>query len=230
MSEGSKRKKKKGLLRRITRSNAFHQFIVFLLRYLGTAFIYLYGLTWKIERVNEDKSQHALFLLWHQNILAMYSRMFEGIAFLVSHSKDGDYITAPSEMFGFKAIRGSAARGGMKAAKEIIRVAKERSVLIVTDGPKGPAHVVKEGALFLAYYTKLPLVPIVMDVDRVYEFSSWDRFRFPKLFARIRIRYGDPIYIENKEDITGKYNLVQNAMTELTRINRLKNLPDENKI
>ncbi len=219
-------RKKKGPLRRFFKSRFVHATLSLIAKYLGTLLLYLYSLTWRIERINEDKDLHTLYLLWHQNILMMISRKFEGMAFLVSLSKDGDYVIGPAEMMGFKAIRGSAARGGMKAAKQIIRTAKERSVLIVTDGPKGPAHQVKEGALFLAYYTQLPLVPMAIDVDRVIEFKSWDRFRLPKPFARIRIRYGDPIYIETKEEISSKYNLVQSAMLELTRINRFKNLPE----
>ncbi len=221
-------RKKRGPLRRFFKSPFVHATLSLITKYLGSLLIYLYGLSWRFERINENRNQHALYLLWHQNILTMHCRKFEGMAFLVSLSKDGDYVTGPAEILGFKAIRGSAARGGMKAAKEIIRVAKDCSVLIVTDGPKGPAHVVKEGALFLAYYTKLPLVPIAVDVDRVFEFKSWDRFRLPKPFARIRFRYGDPIYIQTKDDLLVKYNLVQTAMTELTEINRFKTLSENN--
>jgi len=57
------------------------------------------------------------------------------------------------------------------------------------------------------------------DIDREKVFKSWDSFRLPKIGAKIFVSYGNPIWINSKEEIESKFDEVQKAMEELTKIN-----------
>jgi lysophospholipid acyltransferase (LPLAT)-like uncharacterized protein len=84
----------------------------------------------------------------------------------------------------------------VKGLKGILRAAREGKVLGFTpDGPKGPRHEFKWGALTAAQLTGLPLVTIGVGADRAWYLNSWDRFMIPKPFSSVRIRYGAPRWV-----------------------------------
>jgi len=118
---------------------------------------------------------------------------------IISSSRDGDYIAEPAKLLGYKVARGSSTRGGNKALKEMVSLAKNHSFGITPDGPKGPPFVVKEGALVLAYLTGLPIYALQVSVSKAYVFKSWDGFVLPLPFARISVIYSEAIYVRSKE-------------------------------
>jgi hypothetical protein len=88
--------------------------------------------------------------------------------------------------------------------KGILRAAREGKELFFTpDGPTGPRHEFKWGALATAQLTGLPVVPIGVGADRAWYLKSWDRFMIPKPFSSLRIRYGAPRWVprDASEDI-----------------------------
>ena len=66
---------------------------------------------------------------------------------------------------------------------------------ILADGPRGPARVLKMGAVVMARDTRAPIISITWGADRCWVLNSWDRFLIPKPFSRIVIRYAEPIWI-----------------------------------
>jgi lysophospholipid acyltransferase (LPLAT)-like uncharacterized protein len=68
--------------------------------------------------------------------------------------------------------------------------------VVTLDGPRGPRHKVKDGALFLAHRTGAPLVPVRAFARPCVRFNSWDRFALPLPFARVRLVFSDPYHIE----------------------------------
>jgi lysophospholipid acyltransferase (LPLAT)-like uncharacterized protein len=138
-----------------------------------------------------------IFVFWHGQMLPLvHHHRNEGIVVLVSEHTDGEYITRVIHRHGFGTARGSSTRGGAKGLKGILRAAREGKELGFTpDGPKGPRHEFKWGALVAAQLTGLPLVPIGVGVDRAWYLKSWDRFMSPKPFASLRIRYGAPRWV-----------------------------------
>ena len=138
-----------------------------------------------------------IFCFWHGQLLSLvHHHRNEGIVVLVSDHKDGEYITRVIHRHGFRTARGSSTRGGVKGLKGILRAAKEgREMGFTPDGPKGPRHVFKWGALVAAQITGLPLVTITVGADRAWYLRSWDRFMIPKPFAKLRIRYGAPRWV-----------------------------------
>ena len=138
-----------------------------------------------------------IFVFWHGQMLPLiHHHRGEGIVVLVSEHADGEYVTRAIHRHGFKTARGSSTRGGVKGLKGILRAARDGEDLGFTpDGPKGPRHEFKWGALVAAQLTGLPVVTISVGADRAWYLKSWDRFLIPKPFSTVRIRYGAPRWV-----------------------------------
>lgn len=138
-----------------------------------------------------------IFVFWHGQLLSLvhYHRN-EGAVVLVSEHSDGEYVTQVLHRLGFETARGSSTRGGAKGLRSILRAARAGKVLAFTpDGPKGPRHEFKWGALVAAQISGLPVVPITVGAERAWYLKSWDRFMIPKPFSKLRIRYGAPRWV-----------------------------------
>ena len=169
--------------------------------------------------------EKVIYAFWHRNIISlMYLHRGEDIVILASSSRDGELIAGPAKLFGYKAARGSSGRKGSSATRKLIKLAKENSIGITPDGPKGPPEKIKDGVTFLSYFTKLPIIPVAVDINKEKVFKSWDRFRLPLFFSKINITYGEPIYINTKEEIEGKKEFLQNTLDELTIKNIVRKL------
>jgi hypothetical protein len=105
----------------------------------------------------------------------------------------------------------------------MVKYSKKYSLAISPDGPRGPSEKIKDGLLFLAYSSKLPIIPVAADISREKVFNSWDKFRLPKPFSTVNISYGEPIYIQSKDEIVSKQDYVQQKIDELTENNKIKN-------
>ncbi len=146
--------------------------------------------------------------IWHEQVLtvmAAHAHQEPYIA-LASRSKDGEYAAHVANKFGFYAVRGSSRgrrgdKGGKEALTEYIeKLSQGISGGITIDGPKGPRHVCKPGIVIMSHKTGSPIVPVIAEASRYWEFNSWDRFKLPKPFAKIKIIYGEPIKIEKRND------------------------------
>ena len=154
--------------------------------------------TWRIrvEGANpyDARDAHApvVFVAWHRG-LVMALAMFRGRGLLapVSRSRDGDWTSAVLHFLGFDvSLRGSSSTGGGALLRALMRaVARGRTVGLLTDGPRGPAGVVKPGALALARTTGARLCPLRFDATRGFEFASWDRALLPAPFATVTCRF-----------------------------------------
>ena len=143
------------------------------------------------------KGEAVIFAFWHGQLLSLvHHHRNEGIVVLVSEHDDGEYITRVIERHGFGTARGSSTRGGAKGLKRILRSAREgRDLAFTPDGPKGPRHVFKWGALVAAQISGLPVIPLAVGADRAWYLKSWDRFMIPKPFSSLRIRYAPPRWV-----------------------------------
>ena len=58
---------------------------------------------------------------------------------LISGHRDGQIISKVGAIFGIQTAVGSSSKGGMRAAREMMRLARDGHSLFVTpDGPRGP--------------------------------------------------------------------------------------------
>jgi lysophospholipid acyltransferase (LPLAT)-like uncharacterized protein len=91
---------------------------------------------------------------------------------LISQHKDGEYISQIMSWFGFKSIRGSSTRGGSLALRKMAKEMRSGSHGAITpDGPKGPRHKSKEGAILLASLTGSPLIPVAFSSSKKKHFQ-----------------------------------------------------------
>lgn len=149
-----------------------------------------------------DEGNPVVFALWHGRLLpCTYYHRGQGVATLISRHRDGDYISGVVRGWGYQVIRGSSSRGASDALRRLARSVRQgRSVAITPDGPRGPRERMKMGVLSLAQLTGVPIVPVASGADRAWWFGGWDRFLIPRPFARLRIRYGDPVHVPRDAD------------------------------
>ncbi len=167
------------------------------------------------------KGQPVIFAFWHGQLLPLvHHHRNEGVVVLVSEHTDGEYITRVIRRHGFGAARGSSTRGGVKGLKGIVRAAREGKDLAFTpDGPKGPRHVFKWGALVAAQLSGSPVIPLSVGADRAWYLKSWDRFMIPKPFSNLRIRYGAPRWVPREateEDLMSLASELEEELREMT--------------
>lgn len=162
--------------------------------------------TLRVTRRNADvffdpqlRAQRPIVLLWHDEIFPLIpTHANERFACVVSQSRDGEILAQVLERFGFATVRGSSSRGGLRAliAAKKYMAATGCGVIFTADGPRGPRHKVKPGAVFLAEHAGSPIVPVRVLMDNAYTFDrSWDKFQVPWPWSRCQIRYGHPFYL-----------------------------------
>ncbi len=133
--------------------------------FIGAMFIRLLHATLRVRHVrvaNIEKVPQYILAFWHQHLLLMlHSRYRRPINVIISRSRDGETIARVFDWYGVESARGSRTRGGSAALREMIRVAREgRNIVFTPDGPKGPPRIAKEGVVWAARATGLPIIPI----------------------------------------------------------------------
>lgn len=181
---------------------------------------------WEVEgREHYDawigSGRTALYVLWHGRLLpCSYFHRHQGLATLISRHRDGDYIARVVEGWGFRAIRGSSSRGGVPAVRRMVHLLRQGVPLAVTpDGPRGPMRRIKVGPLRAAQLAGVPLVPVTAGADRAWWFGGWDRFLVPRPFARIRLRYGEPVWVPREappEEVERLATVLEERLNRLT--------------
>lgn len=171
-----------------------------------------------------------IFVMWHEQVIACMNghRNTEPYLALASRSKDGDYAAFVAKKMGFTPVRGSSNKkrqdkGGKEAMALYVEKLKEGLCGGLTvDGPKGPRHKCKPGAVIMAKLTGAPILPVVAVANRYWEFNSWDKFKIPKPFAKIIMCYGEPIQVEadaSEERIAQVCEEVNQSLIKLTEAN-----------
>ena len=137
---------------------------------------------------------------WHGSMLVgWFLHRSEGgarVAALVSQSEDGAILSAVLVRWGYELIRGSSHIGGKEAMQLMTAALNDgRSLCITPDGPTGPRHQMKMGAVRAAQRAHVPLFLVGIAAGRKKELKSWDRFEIPMPFSRIEVQYSDPILV-----------------------------------
>lgn len=192
-------------------------------KYLAAGLIRIIGKTWRYNLLTPKPKEKVIYTFWHRNMLPLlYQHRNNNVVILISSSNDGELISGPAHLLGYKTVRGSSSKKGGLAVRKLIKQGNKFDIAITPDGPKGPAEKIKDGVTFLAYFTKLPIVLVAVDMEKEKVFNSWDKFRFPHLFSKVNITYSDPIHIESKADIKQNKKLIQKTLDELTIKNKVR--------
>jgi lysophospholipid acyltransferase (LPLAT)-like uncharacterized protein len=163
------------------------------------------ALTWRVQRTGDSGFSRLrselpwLVAMWHGRMLSLMPLRWHrgrGIQVLVSPSDDGGLAQRALRRFRYRIVRGSLSRGGARALREMHDLVAAGGQLVVTpDGPRGPRHGMNVGIAWLARSSGAPILPVGVAVDRAWRLRSWDRFTIPKPFARLRVVYGEPVFV-----------------------------------
>jgi len=184
-----------------------------ILRFIGNIFLSFFVnfvcRTLKLSFYNNEKfekliSENKAFVIafWHGDMLIpWFIHRNKNITALVSSSKDGELLVNLLLSWKYKVIRGSSNKGGKEALQEMLNAAKNNCSLAITpDGPKGPNHIMKAGAVIVAQRNSLPLILVASEISKYKSLKSWDKMKIPYLFAKTSIVYSDPIFLPKELD------------------------------
>lgn len=146
----------------------------------------------------QKEGRNFVMSFWHGSmVIGWYLHKNHNCSALVSKSKDGDVLTHVLEKWGYKVVRGSSHVGGNEALVMLLDLIEQNySVAVTPDGPTGPIHKMKAGAVIVAKRENVPLILVGIGSSRKIVFKSWDKFEMPLPFSRGLVVYSDPIYIE----------------------------------
>jgi lysophospholipid acyltransferase (LPLAT)-like uncharacterized protein len=135
-----------------------------LLSFLGYLFLRALHATMRVRHVNVENlngTPRYILAFWHRHILlSLHSKWRVPTTAIISRSKDGEIVSGVLTFYGAETARGSSTRGGDVALREILRAIQAgKNIAFTPDGPKGPSQVVKEGVIYVAKVSGLPIVP-----------------------------------------------------------------------
>ncbi len=165
----------------------------------------------------EGTPQYIL-AFWHRHQMPILgrSRWTHPITVMTSRSKDGQIISDVLAHFGVQSARGSSSRGGSAALRGILREARAgKNIGFTPDGPRGPSGVAKDGVIFAAQTSRLPIVPIGFAARKYIQLRSWDRMVIPKPFSMGVFTYGEPIVVPRNGDVEEWRLLLERTLNEL---------------
>jgi len=202
----------------------------FLIRVADLTFFVLINLIGRTIKFEVEGFEHhqsviasgklPIYTFWHDRIFTTtyWWGWCRGVV-LTSQSFDGEYIARFIQRFGYGAVRGSSTRGGIGAVVEMARIMRAGfPTCFVVDGPKGPPHIAKMGAVLLAKRTGHPVLPVTMALHRLWELPSWDSFQIPKPFTRAKIFVASPIHVAedaNDAELERKRTELQQVLDDL---------------
>ena len=134
-----------------------------------------------IYEYNNPNISPCIYAMWHANQFLVHGiEDKKHLSILISNSIDGEIVARAVEKWGFKVVRGSSGKkGAVESTMQMLHRLKEgECVGIMVDGPSGPLHKVKNGAIKLA------------------QMPSWDKMKTPFGDCKILNIYGNPIYVK----------------------------------
>lgn len=182
-----------------------------------------------VGKEHEDRfvahGHHIIYAGWHEGMMMLpyHFRDRSGGLVMVSASRDGDLIADTIERFGLRAVRGSSGHGGADALSAMIAGLRAGGVSagMIVDGPRGPAHVAKGGAIALARATGLPIVPGTWWARPAVPFRTWDRMILPWPFARLVFVFEEPMRVP--ADVTdADMELLRDELTRRLGVARMR--------
>lgn len=166
---------------------------------LASCLIRMLRRTWRVTMQMESplpEDRRLVFCFWHGDQSALFAyRHYRKITVLTSLSQDGALQAKILASLGYVICRGSSSRGGARGLREIVRhIQGGCDAAFAVDGPTGPYHLAKSGAIQAARQSNALVVPVAVHAEKAWIFEkAWDRYVLPKPFSRVTIRVGSPL-------------------------------------
>ena len=180
------------------------------LSWLAARYIRLVWITgrWRIENADIADRMIAdgtpfIACFWHGRMLMIPNawKYDSRMSILISHHRDGVFISRTLAHLGIGTIAGSSSRGGGGALVSMVRALKRGEYMGITpDGPRGPRMRAAPGAAAAARLSGAVLLPVSYSASCRRVLSSWDRFVVPFPFTRGIVRIGQPIEVARNAD------------------------------
>jgi lysophospholipid acyltransferase (LPLAT)-like uncharacterized protein len=175
---------------------------------------------WEHWETASSDGRIPIYTFWHDHVfLATHFWQRRRIVVMTSQSFDGEYIARFIQRFGYGAARGSSTRGAVGAVVEMVKLMRVGSPTAFTiDGPKGPRHVAKMGAVLLAKKTGHPILPFTITPRRYWAANSWDRFQVPMPFSRALVVIAPPIFVPadaGEDELNARRDELQQALDRI---------------
>lgn len=155
-------------------------------------------------------SEPVIFAFWHGDLLLqpyLYYRFRKTpkANVLISDHFDGQIIARIMRYFKLGTIHGSTTRGGAKVLIQGLKSLSEGyDIGITPDGPKGPRHVMSDGAVVMAQKRNAKVIVFHCVPSSYWQLSSWDRFTIPKPFGTLDFYASEPLDLEGVDMETAK--------------------------
>lgn len=192
--------------------------------WMGTLRIRLRYADPSVEPLHPGDGRRFIYAVWHETLLMpFYTHGDKGMHMLISRHQDGEYLAQAARMLRVGLVRGSTARGGEAALRQLVAAAAAPTfhLAVTPDGPRGPRRHVQPGVLYLAARAGLPIVPVGAAFDRPWRLGSWDRFAIPKPFSHAVCLVGAPLRLPRDLDRLGLESYrrrLEDRMNELTAL------------
>ena len=163
----------------------------------STALYILSGLLFSTCRIKisgdvPDKGKSNVIAFWHGKMLVGWrvaKKLTANLRAVVSPSRDGQILTDYLGKIGLDTIRGSSDKSPKELLKEIESYLEAgTSIAITPDGPRGPIHEAKPGAVVAAVRSDAELYGLEITMSKSKELGSWDKFEIPLPFSTIEVK------------------------------------------
>ena len=176
-----------------------------------------------IYEYNNPNIAPCIYVMWHANQFLVHGIEDKAhLSILISNSIDGEIVARAVEKWGFKVVRGSSnKKGAVESTMQMLnRLKNGECVGIMVDGPSGPLHKVKNGAIKLAQMSGAPIIPAFWYSPQktFVNLPSWDKMKTPLGDCNILNLYGEPIYVTkdaSKEELAQIRENVKIALLDL---------------
>ena len=190
-------------------------FFIFLLHVLKS--------TWRIDATGKLKIDQLLMdqsptivVFWHGQMVPLLAVLDQySASVLSSPGFRGRVVGRIVEAFGNISLQAGCpnTRGSLKKAL----VCQPGLLALAVDGPLGPYHHVKPGAIILSANCSARIVPIFVEARAAGYLPRWDRMVIPLPFAKVSIRVGQPMRFTRRDLRRADYaiGIVRAALEEL---------------
>jgi len=208
----------------------WQRFLVWLLGGLAAWVLRLIGLSlrWEIRGWEHWEAAQALgkrlvYTFWHSEIFAAtWFWRRRGIVVMSGYNFDARLTARVIAKHGYEIARGSASRGAARALVGMVRaIQRGHDTAFTIDGPRGPRHIAKPGAVMLAKASGAAILCFHIRPARAWVFGkSWDRTEIPLPFSRTAVFIAPPMTVSKAADDAEqarKLAEVQAALDDLVR-------------
>lgn len=155
-----------------------------------------------LSSVRIDGAPHhagaAVYVAWHRYstlALALLPPILHPLVVLGGTAPHARAFRYTARLVGLGVVPGSADHRTQEALAELAQELRNgASVMVLVDGPRGPAYKAKPGCVRLAQAAGVPIVPVALGGRGFSHVRNWDRMLFPWPVNRFVVRFGDPIH------------------------------------